>query len=368
VPALCNALWPSAAEAVAAPAGPIDLRVCTTCSHVWNAAFDPDLVAYSPAYDNSLHFSPRFKEYAQALASHLVDTYGVRRRQIVEIGSGSGDFLGMLCDLGDNTGVGYDPSHDPVNAPTDPRIRVEARPYPAELDAEAGLVICQHVIEHLTDPAALVGTVAASVRDRDDVAVYFEMPDADHMLEAPAVWDLIYEHAGYFGATSLRLLFERAGLRVLAAGRSFGDQYLWLEAGGAGAPRPDASPDPGAVAATVDAARHFGCAVERTVAEWSSRLAQLVDAGPVAVWGAGSKGVQFLNLVQPAGSDVAAVVDVNPRKAGKHLPGTGHVVVPPEALVEHPPATVLVMNPIYRDEITAQLAALGLHPVVDVVT
>ena len=86
-PALCNALWPSTAEALDAPAGPIDLSLCVACSHVWNPSFEAELVAYSPAYDNSLHFSAKFQKYAADLADHLIETYSVRGRQIVEIGS-----------------------------------------------------------------------------------------------------------------------------------------------------------------------------------------------------------------------------------------------------------------------------------------
>jgi hypothetical protein len=367
-PALCNALWPSTAEALDAPAGPIDLSLCVACSHVWNPSFDADLVAYSPAYDNSLHFSAKFQKYAADLADHLIATYSVRGRQIVEIGSGSGDFLRLLCERGDNTGLGYDPSHDPANAPEDPRITIEAEMFPPTLDARAGLVICQHVLEHVEAPAALLDTVAESVRGRDDVAVYFEMPDADYMFDTPAVWDLIYEHVGYFGRASLGLLFERAGLEVYRTGRSFGDQYLWIEAGGTplGAVSTDQGAHDRSVTRTVESAREFARTFSDVIDHWTNRLGDLAEAGPVAIWGAGSKGVQFLNLADPSGA-VTAVVDINPRKAGKFVPRTGQPVVSPDALVDARPATVLVMNPLYRTEIARQLSALGIDAGVEVV-
>jgi hypothetical protein len=94
------------------------------------------------------------------------------------------------------------------------------------------------------------------------------------------------------------------------------------------------------------------------VQRWTQRLGELVGSGPTAVWGAGSKGVTFLNLIEP-GREVAAVVDVNPNKVGLHLPGTGQEVVGPEAVAGDAVDHVLVMNPLYLDEISAQLAALG---------
>ena len=94
--------------------------------------------------------------------------------------------------------------------------------------------------------------------------------------------------------------------------------------------------------------------------EWQQRLGELSAAGRRGVvWGAGSKGVTFLNALN-AGEEIAAVVDINPRKRGRHVPVSGHPVVAPADLVADPPATAIVLNPVYVDEIGAQLAELGL--------
>ena len=42
------------------------------------------------------------------------------------------------------------------------------------------------------------------------------------------------------------------------------------------------------------------------------------------------------------------------------MPGTGHEIVAPEALVEVRPTVVVVMNPAYVDEIRAELDRLGV--------
>jgi len=44
------------------------------------------------------------------------------------------------------------------------------------------------------------------------------------------------------------------------------------------------------------------------------------------------------------------------------MAGTGHEIVGPKALVDREPDVVVVMNPIYRDEIAHTLDELGLHP------
>jgi hypothetical protein len=57
---------------------------------------------------------------------------------------------------------------------------------------------------------------------------------------------------------------------------------------------------------------------------------------------------------------MAAVVDVNPRKAGAGVPGTSLTIGGPGDLVAVEPRTVIVANPLYRDGIAETLAGLGV--------
>ena len=90
------------------------------------------------------------------------------------------------------------------------------------------------------------------------------------------------------------------------------------------------------------------------VDRWDVRLAELAQRGPVAMWGAGSKGVSFLSLIADPGL-VTAVVDLNPHKHGRFTPVGGSPVIAPDALATDT-AVVLVTNPLYVDEVKADLA------------
>jgi hypothetical protein len=91
-----------------------------------------------------------------------------------------------------------------------------------------------------------------------------------------------------------------------------------------------------------------------------TELAELAARGPVALWGAGSKGVTYLNLMSEVAA-VEAVIDINPRKAGWGVPGTSLVVDGPERLRAVQPRTVLAANPIYVDEIADRLDSIGVR-------
>jgi FlaA1/EpsC-like NDP-sugar epimerase len=97
---------------------------------------------------------------------------------------------------------------------------------------------------------------------------------------------------------------------------------------------------------------------ERTA--WRNRIGALVERGARPVlWGAGSRGVQFLTFAD-ADRRLAAVVDVNPRKWGRHLPVTAHRVQAPEVLSTLRPQAVIITNPSYRPEIATHLQRLGV--------
>jgi hypothetical protein len=194
---------------------------------------------------------------------------------------------------------------------------------------------------------------------RDDVAAYVEVPDAGFMLRELAVWDVIFEHPWYFTAPALRRLFTEQGFRVLATQSSFAGQFLSIEAALGSAEDTD---DDAEIAELTRRATDFGWQYRRLVADWGATLRERLGAGQrIAVWGMGSKGVTFLNAVD-GGQDVQVAVDLNPRKHGRYVPGTGQRVVGPDVLSADPVDALLVMNPIYTDEIARRLEDLGTRP------
>jgi SAM-dependent methyltransferase len=346
-------------QALDVPRGDIDLVVCLHCAHLFNRSFDEQLLDYDAAYENTLHYSPSFQSFARSLAQRLVTSHDLAGSRVGELGSGPGHFLSMLCEAGAAEGFGWDPSYDPerLGAPEHPAVSISGDLFPHDGSFPVRLAFSQHVLEHLRDPVAALAAQRRAVVAQQGV-VYSEVPNGQLMVEHCALWDLIYEHLSYFVPTSLELACRRAGLEVSAIGAAFGDQFLWCEASPTEAGSPP-QPDEAAVAVAVDAARQFGLAATVRIEQARADLERCAADGPVALWGAGSKGMTYLNLMS-AVAPIAAVVDVNPRKAGAGVPGTSLIIGGPEDLVAVEPRTVIVANPLYRDEIATTLAGLGV--------
>ena len=78
----------------------------------------------------------------------------------------------------------------------------------------------------------------------------------------------------------------------------------------------------------------------------------------VIVWGAGSKGVTFVNAVDKDDT-ISCLIDINPRKKGKYISGSGQKILGPEDLKEIDPDVVIITNENYLQEIKAKLKALN---------
>jgi 2-polyprenyl-3-methyl-5-hydroxy-6-metoxy-1,4-benzoquinol methylase len=362
MPVLSNVLWEERADAISSPRGDVCLGYCQNCGHCFNLAFDPQVMAYSVTYENSLHFSPRFQAYAEWLAQHLIDQYDLHGKNIIEIGSGKGDFLKKLCDQGKNTGLGFDPSYQPSSDDQHPAVTLIPDYYSDRyLHHHADLILSRHTLEHLDQPLAFMNNLRQMTAGQKDTVVFLEVPNLGYMLREVAVWDIIYEHFSYFSAQSLMQLALQSGFRVLDVAEVYEDQFLTIEAavpeskwGSSALEKMETLP-----ALNLQAAQ-FATRAHQKLTAWRKEVQRLkAEQRRAVVWGAGTKGISFLNILSIQ-DEIQYVVDINPRKRNMYITGTGQQIVPPDFLLEYQPDTVILMNPIYRQEIGNTLKEMGL--------
>jgi SAM-dependent methyltransferase len=323
-------------------------------------------MVYAPGYENALHHSPHFRAFAQDLAAGLVARHRLAGKAVVEIGCGDGHMLDLMVRNGAASATGFDPSMAGRTSPfAGENVTILPELFgPAHLDRPFDMILCRHVLEHLDRPMTLLHDIRAAIGPRD-VPVYFEVPNAGWMLQAVSIWDVIYEHVGYWTAPALATAFRHAGFAPTAVTTGYDGQFLMIEA------RPTAPApghiEPGGKDVARDADR-FAAAAQAEIGLWRDRL---TGAAPRAViWGAGSKGISFANAVGSGavGSGaVAALIDLNPRKHGLFAPGVGLPVLAPQALPGIRPDLILIANALYEPEIRAQVQSMGLAPDFDVI-
>ena len=182
----------------------------------------------------------------------------------------------------------------------------------------------------------------------------------------PSRWSWPVKHRvfisfSYFSPASLASLFRHAGFELIDLARDYDDQYLMVEArpgSGAGQALPGPEDDLRALSGVV---QRFAAEYPQRLAWWKNYLREIKRGGRRAVlWGAGSKGVAFLTTLGVQ-DEIEYAVDINPHKHGTFMAGTGQEIVAPEFLRQYQPDVVIVMNPIYRQEVQRSLQAMELN-------
>lgn len=352
-PVMCNVLFSERQTARDADRGRLTLAYCQRCSHVFNSTFEEDKVCYTPNYNSSLEHSAHFRAFAAALAERLNRSYKLLGKTVVEIGCGKGEFLDRLCGVANAQGVGFDTSADDRRMPNTSNVRF-IRDYFNETytDVRPDLLIGRHVLEHIAEPVQFLESLRRHPSIKPDTTFYFEMPNGLYTFRDHGIWDLIYEHVSYFTEASLSMAFERAGFELLDVGTSFSEQYIYVEARPSPSRTSDIVRNHEGIKRLIES---FGEIYQQKIKRWAQFVSRH-DARETVVWGAGSKGITFVNAV-PGAEQLRALVDLNPRKQGRFAPLHGTPVVCPDDLSTEQPKSIIIMNPVYCDEISRVVAA-----------
>jgi len=356
---------PTREEALSFPRGDVRLGCCGECGFIFNTAFDHRLAEYSERYESTQRHSETFSRFNEALAEKLIDKHGLIKKKIIEIGCGEGEFLYQLCRSGSNSGVGFDPAYRGTCADQGKDADVSfICDYFSEKYGRyrADFYVCKMTLEHIQDVSRFLSMIGRTVTGSRPT-LFFQVPNFGKSLHEGAFWDVYYEHCSYFTSGSLAGCFERNGFTVTDRWTSFQDQYLMLEAVPSFPSRLEGarSSDPVDGSGIISA---FQSATEGLLEEWSRTLRSGKRSGnETVIWGASSRGVSFLTTLETM-DVVKYAVDINPNKRGMFIPGSGQKIVGPQDMRDIKPDTVIVMNPVYIEEIRVILRDMDLSPLI----
>lgn len=367
-PTSSELLFSSRAEAIAVPRGNIELTLCGACGLVFNTAFDPSRPACPAVHDENQAFAT-YRAFEHDLADHLVSRFALHHKQILEISIGDADFLGRLCGLGGNQGVGIAPGSLPE--PSDSSVADRAsdtssrQAFPDHgIGEPIDLVCIRMVLERVPDPARFMRLLRLAVRQRQHGRLFLQVPDLVRTLRQFAFWEIHYEHRSYFSPGTLQRLLSAQGFTVGDMWTGLDGQLLMADAG-AGFDATAAVYAGELLEPVADLKRlvaRFARECQQKQALWCDLLRGMASAGNrVMVWGTGPGTVSFLTTLA-VGDEIGWVVDSDPRRQGKYLPGTGHLIVGPEGVATLRPDVLIITNCIYTSEIHELLGSVGYTP------
>lgn len=321
---------------------PVDLNLCE-CSGCGLVQFDGEPVPY---YKDSTRAGERSKmmiELRQQQYTYLIDKYHLEGKKIIEIGAGKGGFLKTLKDMkayniqeygvennasfveyarrqyGVNVQKGFLDSSDTkiIGAPFDAFLSFA---YPARL----------------TNPNAMLRAVYNNLTD-DGIGLIM-VPSFEHLCQPGGFYDITGDHIAYYSEETFKFLLNRNGFEVLEHGMK-ADVYIY---------------------AIVRKRKllNFGeiWSDAKLIADKVNVFVndQVKEGKTLGIWCAGHYAFTVLS-VAGVGSKISYIIDNAKFKQGMYAPASHVPIVGPEYYVSHPVDMIVILGPIYVQEIVKEI-------------
>lgn len=349
---------------------PLRVRVCDVCWLVQTEDFADHEELFSSDYAYFSSFSESWLRHARDYVNTMLARFGLTPESlVVEVASNDGYLLQYVREAGVQS-LGIEPTASTAEAARAKGIEVEqsffGRDLAQRLVAEgrsADLTAANNVLAHVPNINDFVGGFAILLKP-EGVAT-FEFP---HLLQlvAHAQFDTVYhEHFSYLSFTTVARIFAANGLAVFDVEElpTHGGSlrvYAQRSAGGAHAATE-------AVEVMLSRERELGVAEPGYYEGFQDRADRIKDdfvrflidaksAGKrVAAYGAAAKGNTLLNYAGVKHDLLPWVVDRNPAKRDKYMPGSRLPIVGEERIRQTRPDYVVILPWNLREEVIHQL-------------
>ncbi|TVT76817.1 MAG: class I SAM-dependent methyltransferase [Denitromonas halophila] len=349
---------------------PLRVMVCEHCWLVQTEDFTQADQLFDADYAYFSSFSDAWLKHAQTYVSTMVERFGLSAaHRVVEIASNDGYLLQYVQAAGIPC-YGIEPTASTAAAARAKGVESIERFFGTALADElatagrqADLIAANNVLAHVPDINDFVAGFARLLTPAG--VATFEFPHLLKLLEHCQFDTIYHEHFSYLSLTAVARIFEANGLQVF-------DVEEWPTHGGSLRVFAQRADGPHDVSPTVTAmlARETqaGLTQRDTYHSFQTRAESIKNAfvgfllecksrgERVAAYGAAAKGNTLINFAGIRADLLAYVVDRNPAKQGKFLPGSRIPIVSPEHLIADQPAWIVILPWNLRDEVIGQMA------------
>jgi SAM-dependent methyltransferase len=350
---------------------PLSVRVCQECWLVQTEDFAQASELFDAEYAYFSGYSSSWLAHCEQYVSEMIDRLGLNAgSHVVEIAANDGSLLQYFKQRSISC-TGVEPTTSTAQSARSKGIFVVEDFFGARLAKElltagkqADLITANNVLAHVPDINDFVAGFATLLKPHGIAT--FEFP---HLLRLVAEnqFDTIYhEHFSYLSLTTVSKIFAANGLvafevqhlpthggslRVFCQRRDTGQRVI-----------------NGSIQETLLEEARAGMLSAAFYADFQSRIESVKneflefllrarrEGQLVAAYGAAAKGNTLLNFAGVRADLLAFVVDKNPAKQDKYLPGSRIPIVSEELLLEHKPRYVVILPWNLKEEVMQQLA------------
>lgn len=347
---------------------PLKVYTCHKCFLVQVDEYKKSDSIFDSSYVYFSSYSRSWLEHARKYTEKMIERFGFNESsQVIEIASNDGYLLQYFLEKNIPV-LGIEPTANTAEVAKSKGInsiidffgvRLAKELYSKEIKAD--LLLGNNVLAHVPDIVDFTGGLKILLNDKGVVTM--EFPHLVQLMENNQFDTIYHEHFSYLSFTTVNAIFADAGLEMFDVEEipTHGGS-LRIYAGHPGSYLVSAR-----VKSLLDKEKEKGINnidyykgfQQRAFTIKTSFLDFLVNqkkmSKKVAAYGAAAKGNTLLNYCGVKGDLIDFVVDANPHKQNKYLPGSHLPVLTEQVLKEQKPDYVIIFPWNIKDEVQVQL-------------
>jgi len=349
---------------------PLKVMVCDNCWLVQTEDFVGSSEMFSDDYAYFSSYSSTWLEHARSYVDDMAARFNLDSdSMVVEIAANDG-YLLQYVKQKKIPCYGIEPTHSTALAAIEKGIKIieeffseEKAKELAEQGGQVDLTIANNVLAHVPDINDFVKGFSILLKPMG--VATFEFPHLLNLVKQKQFDTIYHEHYSYLSLISVRTIFEANGLNI------FDVEEIPTHGGSLRiyAQRADTNHHPISSNVknllksekqegmnSVDFYTGFQQQAEKIKFDMLLFLLEARKQGKkIVAYGAAAKGNTMLNYAGVHNDILSYVVDMNPAKQGKYMPGSRVPIVEEERLKHDKPDYVLILPWNLKNEITIQL-------------
>jgi hypothetical protein len=347
---------------------PLKTLTCTKCSLVQLSEIVPRDMLFTAEYVYYSSYSKKMLAHSKKFASKMLNLLNLGSEDLViEVASNDGYLLQYFLENKIRV-LGIEPAKDVAQSSIQKGIPTLVEFFGEELAKRLAtaekprLIIANNVIAHVPDIHDFIKGLSTLISDKGLITL--EFPHLLNLIRNCQFDTIYHEHYSYINVTALLPIFQVYGLKIVKIekisthGGSLRiyvvkDQFNWkIENSLMSVLEEEMLNDPRTPGVYKSIQRKVQKIREELLGELIARKS---TGSRISAYGAAAKGITLLNYCEIGPDLIEFVIDLNPHKIGKFLPGARIPVLAIEALKANPPDVLLILPWNLADEIKVQL-------------
>ena len=350
---------------------PLKVLVCDHCWLVQTYDFVGVDEMFSEDYAYFSSYSSSWLDHAKSYVNQMITRFHLDgQSNVVEVAANDGYLLQYVKERNIPC-YGIEPTHGTAVAARKKGIEIIEEFFGekkaielAEQDKQADLTVANNVLAHVPDINDFVKGFAILLKP-EGVAT-FEFPHLLNLVQLNQFDTIYHEHYSYLSLTAVQTIFEENGLSVFDVEEvptHGGSLRVYAQRSDTGQlsiyPAVSKLKKKESIAGvnSLEYYKGFQYKAEQVKTDLLNFLIQAKEDGKkVIAYGAAAKGNTMMNFAGIHSDLISYIVDMNPAKQGKYMPGSHIPIVKEDYLTVDKPDYIVILPWNLKDEIMMQLS------------